>query len=121
MVNKMKDHVIVCGYGQVGSSAAASLQQSGQQIVIIDSDPDRISAVHESEMIAIEGDATEDETLRMAGVERARSIIVSTGDDSLNLFIVLFCNYLDKTCEISIFYFNSFQSTSSFLTHRNFF
>ena len=95
MVNKMKDHVIVCGYGQVGSSAAASLQQSGQQIVIIDSAPDRISAVHESEMIAIEGDATEDETLRMAGVERARSIIVSTGDDSLNLFIVLSAHALN--------------------------
>ena len=95
MVNKMKDHVIICGYGQVGSSAAAALQESGRQIAVIDSNPDRVSAAHESEMIAIEGDATQDETLRIAGVERAGSIIVTTGDDSLNLFIVLSAHTLN--------------------------
>ena len=89
MVNKMKDHIIVCGYGQVGSSAAAALQESGRDVVVIDGNPRRVKIAHENDLAAIEGDATKDETLIKAGVERARSIIISTGDDSLNLFVVL--------------------------------
>lgn len=89
MVNKMKDHIIVCGFGQVGNSAAATLQESGRDIVVIDGNPQRVKIAHENDLAAIEGDATQDETLIEAGVERARSIIISTGDDSLNLFVVL--------------------------------
>lgn len=89
MVKKMEDHVIVCGIGQVGGSAASTLLESGQQVVLLDINPDRVNAAHEADMVAIEGDATQDEVLQMAGIGRAKSIIVSTGDDSLNLFIVL--------------------------------
>ncbi len=88
-VKKMKDHVIICGYGQVGSSAAATLQENGREIVVIDADAKRVTAAHDLELVAIHGDATQDETLLLAGVDRARSIIVSIGDDSLNLFVVL--------------------------------
>jgi voltage-gated potassium channel len=89
MVKKLSDHVIVCGYGQVGSSAATTLCESGRQVVIIDGNTERIRSALETDMAAIEGDATQDETLVEAGVARAESIIVTTGDDSLNLFIVL--------------------------------
>lgn len=89
MIKNMKDHVIVCGFGQVGSSAAAALQENGKQIVVIDVNPERVNFAHERGLAVIEGDATQDETLSKAGVERSQSIIVSMGDDSLNLFIVL--------------------------------
>ncbi len=89
MVKRMKDHVIVCGFGQVGSSAAAALQEGGLEVVIIDNDAERVSAAHEADLAVIEGDAAQDETLIEAGIEVARSLLVSTGDDSLNLFIVL--------------------------------
>ena len=89
MVKKMKDHVIICGYGQVGSSAALTLKESGRQVVVIDHKSDGVSAAQDEDLLAIEGDATQDDVLKEAGIERAGSIIVSTGDDSLNLFIVL--------------------------------
>ncbi len=89
MIKKMEDHVVVCGYGQVGSSAAKTLMDSGREVVVIDSNPERVRSAHDAEMVSLEGDATRDEVLLVAGIERAESIIVSTGDDSLNLFIVL--------------------------------
>ncbi len=89
MIEKLKEHVVICGYGQVGSSTAITLRDSDNNIVIIDSDKERILQAQDEGFLALVGDASEDEILYEAGLEQAKSIIVTTGDDSLNLFIVL--------------------------------
>lgn len=89
MIKKLKNQVIICGYGRVGRSTAETLQNSQLEIVVIDSDPERVVLAQEEGLIALEGDASEDEILYDAGLENARSIIVTTREDSLNLFIVL--------------------------------
>jgi voltage-gated potassium channel len=89
MVKKYSDHVIICGYGRVGMSAAAALTDSQRQIVIIDSDPARVSQALEAGLAALEGDASQDEILHEARLAEAWGIVVTTGQDSLNLFIVL--------------------------------
>ena len=89
MINRLESHVIICGYGRVGRSAVASLRDSNRVVVIIEKEPIIVNEISGHNLIAIEGDATKDEVLRQAGVERANSLIVCTGDDSLNLFIVL--------------------------------
>lgn len=89
MVKKFKDHVVICGYGRVGMSAAAALRDSQRQIVIIDSDPAMVLQAHEAGLVALEGDASQDEILHEALLAEAWGIIVTTGQDSLNLFIVL--------------------------------
>jgi voltage-gated potassium channel len=89
MPKKFKDHVIICGYGRVGRSTARALQDSQRQIVIIDSDPARIVQALEAGFVALEGDASQDELLHESGLAQAWGIIVTTGQDSLNLFIVL--------------------------------
>ncbi|UCC53679.1 MAG: potassium channel protein [Anaerolineaceae bacterium] len=89
MPKKFKDHVIICGYGRVGRSTARALQESQRQIVIIDSDPTRIVQALEAGFVALEGDASQDELLHESGLAKAWGIIVTTGQDSLNLFIVL--------------------------------
>lgn len=89
MVKKYRDHVVICGYGRVGRSAAAALQDSHRQIVIIESDPAKVLLALEAGLVALEGDASQDEKLHEAGLAEAWGIIVTTGQDSLNLFIVL--------------------------------
>jgi voltage-gated potassium channel len=89
MVRKLAEHVIICGYGRVGKSAAVSLRESRRQIVIIDSDPDRVEQALEDGFLAVEGDASQDETLLEGGVAKAWGMVITTGRDSLNLFIVL--------------------------------
>lgn len=89
MVEKIRDQVVICGYGRVGRSTAMTLREGEGHIVVIDSDKERIHQAQKEGFLALVGDASEDEVLYAAGLENARSIIVTTGDDSLNLFIVL--------------------------------
>ncbi len=88
-IDGIKGHIIICGYGRVGSSAVAALRQSGYELVVIEKNPDLAKAALASELPVIEGDGTSDDILRMAGVERAKGLLVSTGDDAVNLFVVL--------------------------------
>ncbi|HEX6386619.1 MAG TPA: NAD-binding protein, partial [Anaerolineae bacterium] len=89
VVDKLTNHVIVCGYGRVGQSAVTALNESARPIVLIEKDEPEIQQALETGLTVIEGDATNDEVLLQAGIERAWGLIVCTGDDSVNLFIVL--------------------------------
>lgn len=88
-IARMKDHVIVCGYGRVGKSAVFSLDKSKRDVVVIEHDADRILEIVQHGFTVVEGDATRDEILRQAGIEEAWGLIVTSGNDSVNLFIVL--------------------------------
>ncbi|MCA9929741.1 MAG: potassium channel protein [Anaerolineales bacterium] len=88
-IEKLRDHVIVCGYGRVGQSAATGLKNGTRPVVVIDKSSERLADATADGLTIIEGDASHDETLMQAGIERAWGIIICTGEDSLNLFIVL--------------------------------
>lgn len=96
-IGKLKDHVIVCGYGRVGASAANSLRETGQRpVLIIEKEEGRVQQALEAGFLVLTGDSTDDDTLRGAGIERAWGVLVCTGDDSLNLFVVLSARSLNK-------------------------
>lgn len=81
----MADHVIICGWGRVGRAIGAELAEAGRTLVVIDPDEAKIErAVH-----AIVGDATDDEVLRRAGIERAASLVAAADSDAANSFITL--------------------------------
>ena len=89
-IEKLHDHVIVCGYGRVGQSAVEGLQNSNRTVVVIDKAPEKSTrAEEEGAAFFIEGDASNDDFLIQAGIERAWGVVVCTGEDSLNLFVVL--------------------------------
>ena len=88
-IARYKNHVIVCGYGRVGRSAVASLQESKRDVVVIEKAPDKIELLTQTKITFIEGDATHDDVLEKAGIQHAWGLIVSTRDDSINLFVVL--------------------------------
>lgn len=89
MIDKLQDHIIICGYGRVGQSAALTLRDSNRGMVVLERDPDVLKLAREHGFLVLEGDASRDEALREAGIERAWGLIICTGEDSLNLFIVL--------------------------------
>jgi voltage-gated potassium channel len=89
MIERMRNHVVICGFGRVGQSAVSALIDSGQTIVVIERDERLAEQFLQADIPAIIGDATQDDTLRQAGIESAKGMIVSAGDDSVNLFIVL--------------------------------
>lgn len=85
----LSDHYILAGFGRVGREAARELRASDKQIVVIDRADDHVSAATEIGCLHVKGDATSDEVLRAAGIERARGLFVTTGNDATNLYIVL--------------------------------
>jgi voltage-gated potassium channel len=90
-LNLMRDHVIVCGFGRMGRLICDELGQAKVPYVVVDHDehlPERMAAAGGS-AVAIVGDATTDETLRRAGIERARALVAVLPHDADNLFITM--------------------------------
>jgi len=82
----MHDHVVVCGWGRVGRAAARDLVRAGTQVVVIDNQNERL---HDIDLPTVVGDATLDQTLRSAGIERARALVAALEGDADNLFVTL--------------------------------
>ena len=85
----MKDHYIVCGFGRVGRNAAFELQRAGAPFLVIDRNEQRVERATQAGMLAILADATRDDSLREAGVERARGFIAALATDADNVFLIL--------------------------------
>lgn len=93
-IHNLSHHVIICGYGRVGSTASDALMRNRIPIVVIEADPIVVQRAIEEGVSVVEGDATRDEVLVEAGVERARSVIASVSSSSDNLVITLSCKAL---------------------------
>jgi voltage-gated potassium channel len=100
MLRNTEDHIIVCGYGRVGRSATETLQDGANTVVVIDRDATLISNMREQGIAAVWGDATSDDTLREAGIERASGLMACVGNDADNLFIVLSARTLNPKLHI---------------------
>lgn len=89
-VNKMEDHVIICGFGRVGKQVAEDLQSQECMFVIIESDQELIEEYSmKHDYTFVNGDATHDEDLEKAGIATARGLITCLPKDADNLYAVL--------------------------------
>lgn len=95
IINNLKDHVVVCGYGRNGQQAAHKLKTYNKPFVVIERDKEVIEA-HEDEVLFVEGDVNEDEVLLSAGIQRAQYFVTALPDDALNLFVVLSARQMNK-------------------------
>jgi voltage-gated potassium channel len=89
MLENVKDHFIVCGYGRIGSIVAHQFQRQGVPFVVIERDPERLQAAVEDGAIAVEADASREDVLKRVGIERARGLIAAVGTDAENVYAVL--------------------------------
>lgn len=94
-IDKLEQHVIVCGFGRNGSQAAARLKAYKRPFVVIEKDREIIDR-YEEDILFVEGDTNEDEVLLAAGVKRASYLIVTLPDDAANLFVVLSARQLNS-------------------------
>lgn len=80
------DHVIICGWGRVGRAIAAEVHAAKRDLVIVELDPLRVAnETHDT----VVGDATEDDVLKAAGLDRASALVAAVDSDAANSFIVL--------------------------------
>jgi voltage-gated potassium channel len=89
-ISKLQDHVIVCGYGRNGRQACEQLRSGNEKFITIENDPKIIEMMREeNSVLFIEGDATSDEVLAEAGLEKAKALITALPSDAANVFVVL--------------------------------
>lgn len=88
-INAMRGHYIVCGVGRVGLQVAVELKSQGLPCVVIDRDKAMIEHCAELGIPGVEGDATLDETLRNAGIARAKGLVAALNSDAENVYVIL--------------------------------
>lgn len=88
-IEHLHDHFIICGYGRVGQRVAEEFRAASVPFVTLDFHEDAVAAAREDGTLLVEGDATKDENLRRAGLERAQGLVAASDDDADNLYTVL--------------------------------
>lgn len=100
-IKQLKGHVVVCGYGRNGKQACQQLTSGGVKYVVIEGNPQIIDQLKaEITTLFVEGNATEDEVLEMAGIKQAKGLITTLPDDADNVFVVLTANELNPALKI---------------------
>jgi voltage-gated potassium channel len=88
-IQTLKNHCIVCGFGRIGQSICHELSLSKVPFVVIEKEVADLEMIEQEGYLGVLGDATSEETLRRAGIERARSLIPVASTDADNLYITL--------------------------------
>jgi voltage-gated potassium channel len=94
-LRRLKDHYIVCGYGRVGSSICDLLASKPLGFVVIERDPERTDRLSDRNLLYVAGDATDEENLTKAGVEKARGLLAVLKTDSDNVYVTLTARQLN--------------------------
>jgi voltage-gated potassium channel len=88
-IRGLSGHYIICGFGRIGEIIARQLQQRDVPLVIIENKPDLVSRLDASGYFFVAGDATKEEVLLEAGIERAKGLVSVVKSDANNVYIVL--------------------------------
>lgn len=99
-INKLDGHYIVCGAGRVGAGVIRDIARSGHELVVIEGDEAIADRLLAQGQLVLMGDATSEDVLKAAGIERARGIVCAVSSDPDNLYITLTARDLNKDLRI---------------------
>jgi voltage-gated potassium channel len=85
-IDRLSGHIVVCGWGRVGKAFAQYAAGAGSSVVVIDQNPLRVA---DAGHLTVVGDATDDNVLRQAGIERASALVAALETDAGNLYVTL--------------------------------
>ncbi len=88
-INRLLNHYIICGFGGIGSSICATLDDSEIPFVVIEANEESAKWAQTRNYLTVIGKASYDSTLIQAGIKEAAGIVVDMGDDSLNMYVSL--------------------------------
>jgi voltage-gated potassium channel Kch len=110
-IDELKEHVVVCGFGRLGSELARTLSASSAAFVILEENEARANEARMQGYLCIHGNASSEEVLLAAGVKRAHALATVLSNDALNVFITLSARALNP--ELSIVARGELSSTES--------
>jgi len=99
-LDRLSDHFIICGYGRIGTQIVAEFEQHATAYVVIDQTEEALERIRAENHLHIEGDASKEEILKQAGIERARGLISAVDSDERAVYIVLAARALNPNLYI---------------------
>jgi voltage-gated potassium channel len=99
-INKLKNHVIVCGFGRIGQNLAHRLARHHVPFIVIDTSVDSIAEASVHGYLCLEADATDENVLLKVGLERATTIVFGIQSDPDNVFLTLSVRNLNPKIKI---------------------
>ena len=88
-LNQLRDHFIICGYGRIGTQIVAEFEQHGIPYAVIDQTEEALVRLRNEDRLHVEGDASSEDILKLAGIERARGLISAVDSDERAVYIIL--------------------------------
>jgi trk system potassium uptake protein TrkA/voltage-gated potassium channel len=99
-IDHLRDHIVICGFGRIGTMVAREVAAAKSKFVVIDSNDQRVQEGRRLGYLCIEGEATDEEILKSAGIERAAALATVLPDDAANVFITLSARNLNRGLRI---------------------
>jgi voltage-gated potassium channel len=99
-IDKLTQHIIVCGYGRMGRNIASALTHTGRTVVVIELHHQAAEEIEREGRLVVKGDAAEDDILKQAGIDRASAIVATLGSDADNLFLTLTARGMNPDLDI---------------------
>jgi voltage-gated potassium channel len=93
---RLNNHLVVCGFGRMGQLVCEEFSQARIPFVVIDRDPEVLEGFSMPHGFPLVGDATADEVLKEAGVERARGLVTAAASDADNLYIAMSAHFISE-------------------------
>ncbi len=95
-IKSLKDHYILCGYGRIGRMIASEISAKKLPLVVIDNSQTAMEQLERDGLLYVRGDASDEENLLAAGIDRAQGIIAAVSSDADNVYIVLTARTLSR-------------------------
>ncbi len=99
-IAKLSGHVIICGYGRIGRRVAAALKKRALPFVVVERDQELVGDLEREGMMYVLGNASDDDTLRRAGIERANTIVATLPSNADNVYTILSARHLNPAIRI---------------------
>lgn len=100
IIGSLHDHVIICGYGRIGTIVAHELLEESMPVVVIENHPEINKLLDEQGIPYVAGDATSDEALLAAGLPRARTLVTALSQEAANVYVTLTARQLAPNIRI---------------------
>lgn len=99
-ISQLKDHYILCGAGETGQSVMEEFKKSNISFVVVEKDEKHVAELMDEDILTIHGDATQEDTLKKSGIDKAKGFISSLPSDADNVFTVLTAREMNENLYI---------------------
>lgn len=99
-LKELKNHYVVAGFGRTGQVIVSDLVEKKKKCVVIESNPELIQRLNELHIPFVEGDASEEDVLKHAGIERANAFVAVVSSDAVNSFAIMTARNLNPSLNI---------------------